>query len=113
MKVRGRGAFLTCLIICQMFLDPGAGRPLNNDALLFGNPWVPGVCRGRAGELLKPPAPAPKFKEGSNLAVSRVWHVAPGPENEPETVYAGVEPAALFRSADRGEIGRASCRERV
>ncbi len=30
------------------------------------------------------------------------WHVAPGPESEPNVVYAGVEPAALFRSADAG-----------
>ncbi len=32
----------------------------------------------------------------------RVWHLAPSPV-EPETVYAGVEDAALFRSTDGGE----------
>lgn len=32
----------------------------------------------------------------------RVWHFQPSPE-DPDTVYAGVEDAALFRSADGGE----------
>src|SRR5918997_2381932 len=31
----------------------------------------------------------------------RVWHLEPSP-TEPETVYAGVEDAALFRSMDGG-----------
>ena len=31
----------------------------------------------------------------------RVWHLEPAP-NDPDTVYAGVEDAALFRSADGG-----------
>src|SRR5438445_13592486 len=46
---------------------------------------------------------APKFKEGSDLSVSRIWHIEPGPSNAPDTIYAGVEPAALFRSDDRGD----------
>ena len=32
---------------------------------------------------------------------ARVWHLEPSP-NDPDTVYAGVEDAALFRSADGG-----------
>jgi hypothetical protein len=32
---------------------------------------------------------------------TRVWHLEPSPE-EPDTVYAGVEDAALFRSTDGG-----------
>jgi hypothetical protein len=35
--------------------------------------------------------------------VSRVWHIEAGPEDDAETIYAGVEPAALFRSRDRGD----------
>ncbi len=31
----------------------------------------------------------------------RVWHLEPSP-NDPDTVYAGVEDAALFRSSDGG-----------
>jgi photosystem II stability/assembly factor-like uncharacterized protein len=32
----------------------------------------------------------------------RVWHIEPSP-TDPETVYAGVEDAALFRSTDAGQ----------
>ena len=35
-------------------------------------------------------------------AFTRVWHLEPSP-TDPETVYAGVEDAALFRSADGGQ----------
>ena len=33
---------------------------------------------------------------------ARVWHLEPGP-TDPDTVYAGVEDAALFRSSDGGQ----------
>ena len=35
----------------------------------------------------------------------RVWHLEPS-LTEPDTVYAGIEDAALFRSTDGGEAGR-------
>ena len=35
----------------------------------------------------------------------RVWHLEPSP-TEPDTVYAGVEDAALFRSTDGGQTWR-------
>jgi photosystem II stability/assembly factor-like uncharacterized protein len=44
----------------------------------------------------------PRFPEGSGLQVENIWHVEPGPADEPDTVYAGVAPAALFRSDDGG-----------
>ena len=34
---------------------------------------------------------------------ARVWHLEPGP-TDPDTVYAGVEDAALFRSSDGGHV---------
>ena len=34
--------------------------------------------------------------------LDRVWQLAPGGAEEPDVLYAGVEPAALFRSADGG-----------
>ncbi len=42
------------------------------------------------------------FPEGSDAALARIWQLAPGPVDEPDVVYAGVEPAALFRSEDGG-----------
>ena len=35
--------------------------------------------------------------------VTRVWAIAPGRADEPDTVYAGVEASGLFRSLDGGE----------
>jgi hypothetical protein len=42
------------------------------------------------------------FPEDTDTALARVWQLAPGPANQPEVVYAGVEPSALFRSTDGG-----------
>ncbi|HEX6872020.1 MAG TPA: exo-alpha-sialidase, partial [Micromonosporaceae bacterium] len=35
-------------------------------------------------------------------ALVRVWQIAPGAVNQPDVVYAGVEPQGLFRSTDGG-----------
>src|SRR5205807_5200946 len=42
------------------------------------------------------------FPTGSDAALARIWQLAPGPVDQPDVVYAGVEPAALFRSDDGG-----------
>jgi len=39
------------------------------------------------------------FPEGAGASVARIWQLAAGPIDEPDVVYAGVEPAALFRSS--------------
>ena len=44
-----------------------------------------------------------RFPEGSALALANVWQLRPGTAREPDVVYAGVEPACLFRSDDGGE----------
>lgn len=43
-----------------------------------------------------------RFPEGADTALARIWQLAPGPADEPDVLYAGVEPAALFRSDDGG-----------
>ena len=45
----------------------------------------------------------PKFPENSGMKLDRIWHVEPGRASEPGVLYAGVAPAALFRSDDEGE----------
>jgi hypothetical protein len=42
------------------------------------------------------------FPADTGAALNRVWQLTPGGPDEPEVVYAGVEPAALFRSEDGG-----------
>lgn len=44
-----------------------------------------------------------KFPEGTDAALKNIWQVVPGRDDEPDTLYCGVEPAALFVSRDAGE----------
>jgi len=45
----------------------------------------------------------PKFAESSGLKLERIWHIEPGRAAEKGVLYAGVAPAALFRSEDNGQ----------
>ncbi len=42
------------------------------------------------------------FPEGADATLTQVWQLRPSTDAEPDVVYAGVEPAALFRSEDAG-----------
>jgi hypothetical protein len=42
------------------------------------------------------------FPADTGASLGRVWQLAPGGPDEPDLVYAGTEPSALFRSFDRG-----------
>ena len=50
-----------------------------------------------------PERQAVRFPESSGLSLAQIWQIAPGLSEEPDVVWAGVEPAALFRSGDAGE----------
>jgi photosystem II stability/assembly factor-like uncharacterized protein len=39
----------------------------------------------------------------AELAFMRTWHIEPGHASQPNVMWAGIEPAALFRSDDKGE----------
>lgn len=43
-----------------------------------------------------------RYAEDSGLSVKCVWHIRPGRSSEPDVLYAGVDPAGLFRSEDGG-----------
>ncbi|WP_405748785.1 exo-alpha-sialidase [Streptomyces sp. NBC_01411] len=47
--------------------------------------------------------PAVKFPKDTGASLERVWQLHPAGPAAPDVVYAGTEPAALFRSEDRGE----------
>ena len=91
--------------IFHMFYDPRDGGTLwagVNDLI-----WGPEIHRSPdLGKTWLPSSEGPKFSDG-DLTVSKVWHLEPGRADEPGTVYAGVEPAALFKSEDGG----ATCHE--
>jgi len=44
-----------------------------------------------------------KFPEESGLSLERIWQIRPGHEDEPDTMWMGVEPSCLFESRDDGE----------
>lgn len=65
--------------------------------------WGPTIVRSSDnGNSWKRPKTPPKFPKGSGLSVKNVWHIEPSSEEEPDTLYAGVDPAVLFKSEDRG-----------
>lgn len=43
------------------------------------------------------------FPEDLGITIGNFWYVQPGPASEPGVVYAGVDPAGLFRSEDWGQ----------
>jgi len=44
-----------------------------------------------------------KFPEDTDASVKQIWQIAMGHKDEPDTLYCGVEPAALFKSTDAGQ----------
>ncbi|HWP84264.1 MAG TPA: exo-alpha-sialidase [Terriglobia bacterium] len=56
----------------------------------FGQSWT------------KPEAALIKFPEDTGLELKQIWQIAVGRDAEPDTLYCGVEPAALFESNDAG-----------
>lgn len=64
----------------------------------FRFPSQSGRPIGTAEEARDPDSAAAKEEE-----VVSIWQIQPGSAAEPGTLYAGVEPAALFKSTDRGD----------
>ena len=48
-------------------------------------------------------ADKPEYAEHDGVTVGNLWHIEPGRASEPDTLYAGVQPAALFKSTDGGD----------
>jgi photosystem II stability/assembly factor-like uncharacterized protein len=44
-----------------------------------------------------------KFPVESKLTLNNIWQITPGRNDDPDTLYCGVEPAALFESHDAGK----------
>ena len=44
-----------------------------------------------------------RFPEDSGLSLVQIWQIVPGPPSDPDRLWAGVEPAALFESRDGGD----------
>lgn len=85
--------------VYHMAYDGSSGSIL---ASLSSGHWGPTIAKSKdLGSNWKVSKTPPRFPKGSGLSVARVWHIRPGSEDG--VVYAGVEPACLFRSEDGGE----------
>jgi photosystem II stability/assembly factor-like uncharacterized protein len=50
------------------------------------------------------PQQAPvRFPADTGLSLKNIWQIKLGPSDEPDVLYCGVEPAALFETRDSGE----------
>jgi serine/threonine protein kinase len=57
----------------------------------FGKSWT------------NPQEAAIRFPADAGVSLKNIWQIALGPEDEPNVLYCGVEPAALFKTRDAGE----------
>lgn len=66
--------------------------------------WGPGVYYSddRGATWTETHGAAVRFPEELGSSVERVWQIQPAGPHDPDVIYAGTEPSALFRSADRG-----------
>jgi len=80
----------------------------------LGQTWVqasgvPALGRAsKSGRPLGTPEEAGRAAEGESVQAEpekliKVWNITPGRADEPGVLYAGAEPASLFKSTDRGE----------
>lgn len=77
----------------------------------FGKTWTEPETYGIKFPQKEPVAAAPTMQDANPAAsaaadaepaLKQIWQIALGHPDEPDTLYAGVEPAALFKSTDAG-----------
>src|SRR6202165_4559628 len=70
--------------------------------------WGPSVYRSDdlGASWVEPEPETLAFPSDTGAAVVRIWQLQPAGDEQGAVVYAGVEPAALFRSDDGGESFR-------
>lgn len=57
----------------------------------FGRSWT------------NPPQAPIRFSADTGVSLKNIWQITLGPRDEPDVLYCGVEPAALFETRDGGE----------
>ena len=93
------GPLLTGWSVFHAMQDPRDG-----DLYVAGNNFVYGGTVQRSSDLGKTwDRPSLGLPEETGLKLEEVWHVEPGHDSEPDTLFLGATPGALFRSDDKGE----------
>jgi photosystem II stability/assembly factor-like uncharacterized protein len=77
----------------------------DGDLYVAGNNFVYGGTVQRSSDLGKTweRSEGIGLPEETGLKLEEVWHVEPGHPSEPDTLWLGATPGALFRSDDKGE----------
>lgn len=85
--------------VYHAFLDPRNGTTAwaATDHKVWGSHVHRSDDRGTNWQVLEA---APHYADDRGLKA--IWALAPGPAGEPDLLYAGIEPAGLFVSHDRG-----------
>ena len=78
--------------------DWGENWTQADESPLIERPSKSGRPPGTVPEAMTPAAIVDKPEK-----VIQTWHIQPGIASEPGVLYAGVQPAALFKSTDRGQ----------
>ena len=78
--------------------------PVRMFASITSQQWGPSLAHSDdLGATWTEPARSPVlFPEFTGTSLERIWQIQPGCSTEPDVIYAGTEPSALFRSADGG-----------
>src|SRR5438477_252279 len=50
-----------------------------------------------------PETPNLQFPADTEASIKAAWQIVPASKHEPDVIYVGVEPAALFKSVDGGK----------
>jgi len=97
-----KGPFLEGTSIPSVAYDPRRKRILAGASSFFF-----GTSVRRSDDLgktwVEAETPNIKFPEGTDTKIAQIWQIAPAGPDQPDVLYAGVEPAALFKSTDGGE----------
>ena len=95
------GPHFTGLNVHHFTLDPRDGATLF--AATYTEWWGSDIQRSNNwGKKWLRTKGGVRYEKDSGLSVKCVWHIRPGRPAEPGVLYAGVDPAGLFRSEDGG-----------
>jgi hypothetical protein len=88
-----RGPYLQGCDLGNAVLDPRDGTTI----------WASGTGNGSTAVYRSPDRGLTWEMAGEPFDCDMVWHVEPGHASQPNRVYAGVRPAGLYYSDDRGD----------
>lgn len=96
-----KGPFMPGEDVYHMTYDPrGDGRTFVALNSMWFGPTI--QFTDDFGQTWEQPEVQPGFATREDMIMKNLWHIEPGRESEPGVLYAGADPASLFRSVDNG-----------